>query len=58
MSGDPTYVQEDIKANPVWELAYTLSEIDNDNSPIGWGKYISMAGCLLDNYDIKRKEGR
>lgn len=52
---DPTYVRSEIEANPEWELAFTLSEIMNDNAPIGWSKYISVAKCLLKSYDIKRK---
>jgi hypothetical protein len=52
---DPTYVRSEIDANPVWELAFVLSEIQNDGAPIGWGKYIGVARCLLDSYDIKRK---
>lgn len=53
---DPTYVQEEIDANPKWQLAFSLSEIQNDNAPIGWGKYIYVAECLLANYSIKRKK--
>lgn len=52
---DPTYEKGRIKANPVWELAFTISEIQNDNAPIGWGKYIILAEGLLRSYDIKRK---
>lgn len=52
---DPTYDQEEINANPAWQLAFSLSEIENDNAPIGWSKHISTAQCLLDNYEIKRK---
>ena len=52
---DPTYVREDIDADPVWELAFAISEIENDNAPIGWGQYIPTAKCLLIHYDIKRK---
>lgn len=44
---DPTYVKEQIEANPVWYLAWTLSEIQNDDAPIGWSKYISTARCLM-----------
>lgn len=51
----PTYDKAAIDANPVWQLAFSLSEIMNDNAPIGWGKYIGTAECLLANYDIKRK---
>ena len=53
---DPTYVKEEIKKRPEWELAFSLSEIMNDNAPIGWGKYIYVAKCLLNFYDIKQKE--
>lgn len=52
---DPTYVRSEIDANPEWELAFTLSEIENDNAPIGWSRYIGTAKCLLAAYDIKRK---
>lgn len=52
---DPTYVREEISANPEWDLAFVLSEIMNDNAPIGWGRYISTAQCLLAAFDIKRK---
>lgn len=51
---DPTYDREAIRANPEWELAFTLSEIMNDNAPLGWGKYRYAAGCLLNNYEIRR----
>ncbi len=43
---DPTYVREEIDANPIWTLAFILSELDNDNAPIGWGKYIPLATAL------------
>ena len=33
---DPTYVKEEIEANPEWHVAWVLSEILNDNAPIGW----------------------
>jgi hypothetical protein len=55
MMADPTYIREDIDANPEWQLAFSLSEIQNDNAPLGWGRYIWVAQCLLANYDIKRK---
>jgi hypothetical protein len=53
---DPTYVRSEIDANPEWQLAFTISEIENDNAPIGWSKYIGLAKCLLDNYSIQRKD--
>lgn len=49
---DPTYVRADIDANPIWRLAFFLSEIDNDRAPIGWGKYQSMAASLLANFTL------
>lgn len=55
---DPTYDRSEIDANPVWELAFALSEIRNDNAPIGWSKYIVTAECLLANYEIKRKAAK
>jgi len=52
---DPTYIKEQIEANPVWNLAFVLSEIENDNAPIGWGKYIYRAELLMQHFDIKVK---
>jgi hypothetical protein len=53
---DPTYVRAEIDANPVWALAFFLSECDNDNAPIGWGRYITMARLLRDRYTLTEKE--
>ena len=53
---DPTYTEEEIRANPEWEIAFFLSELDNDIAPIGWSKYIWKAKCLLDAFSIQRKE--
>ena len=55
---DPTYDRAQIAENPVWDLAFTLSEIQNDNAPIGWGKYIYVAECLLANFNMKRRATR
>ena len=52
---DPTYDRAEIENNPVWELAFTISEIHNDNAPLGWGRYKYLAECLLHHYDIKRR---
>jgi hypothetical protein len=52
---DPTYDKTAIEANPEWELAFVLSEIENDNAPLGWSRYIGTANCLLAHFDIKRK---
>ena len=53
---DPTYVKDEIEANPEWHVAWVLSEIQNDNAPIGWSKYILTAQCLLAAFDMKKKE--
>ncbi len=53
---DPTYNKDEIRANPEWDLAFVLSEIQNDAAPIGWSKYILAARCLLAAFEIKRKE--
>lgn len=52
---DPTYIRDEINANPEWALAFFLSEVDNDNAPIGWYRYISMAKCLLSKYNMEVK---
>lgn len=46
---DPTYNRKEIDANPAWELAFIISEIQNDNAPIGWSKYIWLAENLITN---------
>lgn len=53
---DPTYDPKEINANPIWKLAFTMSEIDNDNAPIGWSEYTHLSRWLLDKYDIREKE--
>jgi hypothetical protein len=52
---DPTYVSAEIDADPVWRLAFWLSEIDNDHAPIGWGAYLPLARALLATFDLTRK---
>lgn len=52
---DPTYIKDEIDANPVWKLAWRLSEVDNDNAPIGWFKYCIIARWLLDTFDVTEK---
>lgn len=56
MNPDPTYSKDIIDKNPIWKLAFWLSEMDNDNAPIGWGKYISLAAVLLLRFEMKEKE--
>lgn len=52
---DPTYVQAEIDANPVWKLAWRLSEVDNDHAPIGWFRYVHMARWLLETFEMSPK---
>lgn len=56
---DPTYRMDEINANPVWKLAFTISEIENDFAPIGWGDRIYLAETLMRLYEIteRKKEG-
>ena len=49
---DPTYERESIDSDPVWRLAFLMSEIDNDRAPIGWGRYISLARSLLLKFEM------
>ncbi len=49
---DPTYNKNEIEGNNIWKLAFEMSEIDNDNAPIGWSKYIHLARWILDKYNI------
>lgn len=53
---DPTYRKEEIEANPIWYLAWVLSEIQNDNAPLGWSKYIPLAESLSNSFTWKRKD--
>ena len=49
------YDQEQIQANPLWALAFHLSEIDNDNAPIGWSSYIWKARSIMGTFDVTKK---
>ena len=55
MHNDPTYVRAQIDANPAWRLAWRLSEVDNDNAPIGWSRYIGLASWLLQTFTMIEK---
>ena len=54
MRKDPTYDADQIAANPVWKEAFRLSELWNDNAPIGWSDYIANANYVLE---CERKHG-
>jgi len=49
------YEQDKINSNPKLELAWSISQILDDNAPINWWKHKSLATCLLANYKIEKK---
>lgn len=53
---DPTYVRAEIDANPVWQLAFRLSEVHNDHAPLGWSHYIGLADWLIQHYTMHPRE--
>jgi len=55
---DPTYDMELIKSKPTWYLAWRISEVDNDNAPIGWWKYINIASWLHSRFEMIEKDGK
>jgi len=40
---DPTYDMNVINKNPIWKKAFELSELKNDNAPLGWSNYMKEA---------------
>jgi hypothetical protein len=52
---DPTYDRERIDRDPVWKLAFWMSEIDNDAAPIGWFRYVHLARALIDTFEPTKK---
>ena len=55
MAQDPTYDKERIEANPVWDIAFFLSEWFNDNAPLNWSYYIPAAEGLVQRYKVEKK---
>jgi hypothetical protein len=53
---DPTYVEAEIAANPIWALAWKMSEQFNDEAPINWSRYIPEARWFLATFELKEKE--
>ena len=39
--------------DPKDRLAHMLSEMDNDNAPIGWNQYRGLASLLLSKFPIE-----
>lgn len=52
---DPTYNKAEIQKNKAWCVAFVLSEVMNYDAPIGWSKYIPIAECLLDAFEMKSR---
>jgi hypothetical protein len=52
---DPTYNKEKIDQDPVWKLAFWMSEIDNDNAPIGWSRYTILSRAILNKFNLEEK---
>jgi hypothetical protein len=48
MMSDPTYNRLAIDANPIWKIAFMMSEMLNDNAPLGWGRYIDTAKKAIE----------
>jgi hypothetical protein len=55
---DPIYRSDLINADPIWKLAFELSEVDNDDAPLGWSAYVPMARHLLSRYRLIEKLGQ
>lgn len=39
--------KEQLERNGVWHIAFILSEMVNDNAPIGWDRYIPDAERII-----------
>lgn len=52
---DPTYVASIIEANPAWSLAFRMSEVINDEAPLGWSRYIILAQWLLRTFRMEER---
>ena len=40
--------------DPNERMAYYLSELDNDNAPIGWRRYLPMATSIVRKFDLAK----
>jgi hypothetical protein len=49
---DFTYDKDVIETKREWALAFRLSEVHNDNAPIGWTHYIGLATWLFKNFNM------
>jgi hypothetical protein len=46
---DPTYVRSEINAKPEWREAFRLSELYNENAPIGWSRCVGLTEAEAKN---------
>lgn len=53
MENDPTYNLDEINANPIWKRAFQISEMENDNAPIGWSQFIKRAKAEVRKWKMK-----
>jgi len=53
---DPTYIIEEIEQNPIYLMAWIMSEWFNDNAPIGWSNYIPTAESINNKLNVSIKE--
>jgi hypothetical protein len=57
VDSDPTYDLITINKNPVWRVAFVISECLNDTAPLGWGSYIWVAEKIVaDEKQAKKKK--
>ena len=57
MKNDPTYNMDEIASNPEWKLAFLISEVLNDQAPLGWGNYTSVASVIMRRYKLSEVGG-
>ena len=57
MIHDPTYDKKEIERRLDWKLAFLLSELANDDAPMGWSRYIPIAQrALKDAQELPKHE--
>ena len=44
---DPTYDRKAINRKTTWKIAYLISEMTNDDAPVGWGRFIPVAEVIV-----------
>lgn len=49
--------KEDLMFNGTWHIAYILSEMVNDQAPIGWSTYIPLAERTIEEARSNTEKG-